>query len=278
MGLDTVIDLPCQPKRILAGGDAPEEGARRLLGLWKLQNIADTVRDKALASGQNPAEVRIQLMVARAGEKTEPTPMTLAEIETQTESLRSFAPDCAACPVSPNGRLAGCVGSLGYPIPQSAEEWLLARVAPPDSAGGFLLLSAIRDFNYDGAITRTWREKKLFASPIAFGKSLPENPFGAIDVTTDQLFHAILGVGATLSPWHMAMVLVWFRALALDGFPPGNVEAFNALVNLPLDERRTRVSVTIGEPSADAGILGVQRLLFAMYLAWSRDVPVRLDG
>jgi hypothetical protein len=222
--------------------------------------------------------MRIQLMVARAGEETVPTAVNLAEIETQTEALRSFAPDCSACPVSPNGRLIGCTGSLNYPIAQSAEEWLLDRVAPPDTAGGFLLLSAIRDFNYDGAITRAWRTKKLFASPVAFGKSLPANPFGAIDITTDQLFHAILGVGATLSPWHMAMVLVWFRALALDGAAPGSVEAFDALVNLPVEQRRSRVTATIGEPSADAGVLGVQRLLLMMYLAWSSDVPVRLDG
>jgi len=269
MALDFIIDLPCNPKRTLAGNDAPAEGVRRLLGLWKLQNIADAVRARAAAGGQNPSEVRIQLMVARAGEETVPTALNLAEIETQTEVLRSFAPDCSTCPVSPHGRIAGCIGSLNYPIAQSAEEWLLGRVAPPDTAGGFLLLSAIRDFRYDGAITRSWREKKLFASPVAFA---------AGDITTDQLFHAIIGVGPTLSPWHMAMVLVWLRALALDGSAPATVDAFDALVNLPPDERRSRAGATIGEPSADAGILGVQRLLIMMYLAWSRDAPIRLDG
>ncbi len=269
MALDFVIDLPCRPKNLLAGDDSPDEGVRRLLGLWKLHNIAEEVRARAEASGQNPYEVRIQLMVARAGESTEPTALTLAEIETQTESLRSFAPDCAACPVGPNGRLAGCIDSLSYPISASAEVWLLDRVAPPDSAGGFLLRSAIRDFQYDGSITRTWREKQLFASPVAFA---------ADGITTDSLFHAIIGVGPTLSPWHMALVLVGFGALALDGQPPATVEAFDTLVNLPREPRETRAIATVGEPSTDAGVLGMQRLLLAMHRAWSRDVPLRLDG
>ena len=269
MPLDFVIDLPCNPKRLLAGDDAPEEGVRRLLGLGKLEAIADEVRTRADGSGQNPSELRIRLVVARAGEETVPTPLTLAEIEAQTEVLRSFAPDCSKCLVSPNGRLVGCIGSVAHPISQSAEEWLLDRMAPPDTAGGFLVRSAIRDFHYDGAITKAWREKKLFASQAAFS---------AGDISTDQLFHAILGVGPTLSPWHMALVLVGFGALALDGAAPGSLEAFDALVNLPLEERRSRTSVTLGEPSADAGILGLQRLLMMMGLAWSRDVPVRLEG
>jgi len=278
MALEYVIDFPCRPKSLLAGPDAPEEGARRLLGLWKLQGIADAVRRQAETSGQNPDDVRIQLMVARAGEETVPTAMNLAEIETQTESLRSFAPDCSICPVSPNGRLAGCIGGLPYPIPISAEQWLLDRLAPADSAGGFLLLNAIRDFRYDGAITRTFRAKKLFESSVALVKPLPANEFDAAEISTDALFHAILGVGPVLAPWHMAMVLVWFQALALDGAPIGNVEAFDALVNLPVDARAERAAATLGPPSADAGVLAIQRLFLAMHSAWCRDASIRLDG
>ncbi len=277
MALEYVIDFPCQPKRVLAGNDAPEEGVRRLLGLCKLQNMADAVRAQAAMSGKDPQGVRIELLVARPGEETTPTVLNLAEIESQTEALRTFTPVCAVCPVSSNGRLAGCVGSLAYPISITAEEWLLDRIAAPDTVGGFLLLSAIRDFHYDGALIHRYRENKLFESPKALSKPLPANPFGAIEISTDVLFHAWLGVGPVLSPWHMAMLLVWLSALTLDGSSIDSLDAFDTLVNLPVESRRSRVGLVLGESSADAGILALQRWLAAMISAWSSDVPVHLD-
>lgn len=268
MSLDLTLDMACEPKRSLGYGDT-EIGTRVLLNLRKIELNAATIRQQATAEGRDLDKVRVRM---------EERDLTLPEMDAETAALAPLAPHCQSCPASGGGQPFGCIRIVNYPITRSAEEWILSRLPMPETIAGFLMLSALRDFQYDGEIVRRYRSEKLFEAPEGSVKPLPANEFGIAEVSTDTFFHAILGVGPKLAPWHLAMVLVWIDALRLDGFPPRTPVEFEKLTELPSAERPIRASVAIGEAHSDEGVRSMQRMLFAMASAWMYDLPLRVDS
>jgi hypothetical protein len=277
MSLDMTLDLACEPKRSL-GYSIVETGTRVLLNLHKMELIAATIRQQATAEGRDLNNVRVRMEIVRSSTETESRDFTLAEMDAETAPLAPLAPHCTKCPASGGGKPFGCIRIVNYPITRTAEEWILGRLPMPNSLAGVLMLSAIRDFKYDGAIVRRYRSEKLFEASEGLTKPLPANEFQASELSTDAFFHAILGVGPTLAPWHLAMLLAWVDALRLDGFPLRSPAEFEALTQLPAAERQFRASVTLGDASPDEGVRSMQRMLFAMASAWMYDLPLRVDS
>lgn len=277
MALNIVIDLHCQPKRGLGNGDT-DAGTRALLGLLRARDIAAHVRQSAAKDGRDPATASAKLMtVGPEGLRSERS-VSLPQLEQEAAGLDAIAADCATCPVNPGGRPGGCAGSVSYPISLSGEEWLLGRIQPPDTVGGFLLLKAIHDFKYDGSAVKSYRERKLFESETALSHPLPANKFGVTAVNGDQLFHALLGVGPKLNPWHLGMFLCWLGALGVDGYVPTTLDQFEMLVQLPPADRPKRTRPNLGDPHPDPGIRAVQGLLHRMAVAWAHDRPLIVDA
>jgi len=277
MSLDLTLDLPCEPKRTLGYGNV-ESGTRVLLNLHKMETIAGTIRQQAAAQGRDPAAVRVRMEIARSGAEPETRDLTLAEMDAETAPLAPLAHFCKDCPASGGGRPFGCIRLVNYPITRTAEEWILARLTMPDTVAGFLMLSAIRDFQYDGAIVKRYRSEKLFESPDELKKTLLPNSFGAVEIGTDAFYHALIGVGPKLEPWHSAMVLAWVGAIGLDGQPLRSQADFDTLTKLAVPERLKRVSLALGDPHADEGIRAMQKTLFALASAWMCDVALRVDS
>jgi len=276
MAMSAVIDLPCGPKQSLGGGD-PDAGTRALIGLLRARDQAAFVRAAAERDGRDPAAATVNVVTVTPDGRQDRA-VSLPELELAAAGLDAIAPDCATCPVNRGGLVGGCVGVIHYPIPRSAEAWLLDRVQPPDTLGGFLLLRAVADFKYDGSAVKSYRERKLFEADAALTRPLPSNEFGATRVSSDQLFHALLGVGPKLNPWHQAMFLCWFGALGVDGAIPATPDQFEALINLPVADRPARARPNLGEPSADPGERAMQGLLYRLCVAWAHDQTLVVDA
>jgi len=276
MAISVVIDLPCAPKQSLGNGDT-DAGTRAIIGMLRARDQAAYVRTATERDGRDPAAETVKVVTLTPESRRERS-VALLELEREAAGLDAIAPDCATCLVNRGGLSAGCVGVIHYPIPRSAEAWLLDRVQPPDTVGGFLLLRAIADFKYDGSAVKSYRERKLFEAAAALTRPLPANDFGATEISSDQLFHALLGVGPKLNPWHQAMFLCWLGALGLDGAIPATPDQFEALVNLPVADRPTRARPNLGDPSADPGERAMQGLLYRLCVAWAHDQALMMDG
>jgi hypothetical protein len=271
MSLDLTLDLPCEPKRTLGYGDA-DAGTRVLVNLVTMKTIGGTIRRNAAAEGRNLESIRVRMAHVRPGTQPQTRDLTLAEIDAETAALNPLAPHCQTCPASGGGVAFGCFRPIQYPITKAAEEWIRNRLPQPGTLGAFLMESAIRDFNYDGSAVKRHREGKLFELPG--GLASHHSP----GLTTDAFFHAVLGVGPKLEPWHMAMVLTWLGCLGLDGHHVHTPEAFETLTGLPAAQRPARVSLAIGSPDPDDGVKLIQKMLFAMASAWMLDLPLRVDS
>lgn len=276
MAISVVIDLACGPKQTLGHGN-PDAGTRALIGLLRARDQAAFVRASAEQESRDPATATVKVVTFTPDGRRDRL-VALLELEREAGGLEAIAPDCATCPVNRGGLVGGCVGVLHYPIPRSSEAWLLDRVQPPDTVGGFLLLRAIADFKYDGSAVKSYRERKLFEAETTLTRPLPANEFGASEIRSDQLFHALLGVGPKLNPWHQAMFLCWLGALGVDGNIPSTPEQFETLIGLPVADRPTRARPNLGEPSADPGERAMQGLLYRLCVAWAHDQTLVMDA
>ena len=277
MAMDLVIDLKCEPKTALGRGNA-DDGTRKLLSLVKARSQAAYVRHSAENDGRDPQTVSVKVVSILPDGSQTARDVSLLQLEAEAAELDTIASACATCPVNKGGRPAGCVGIVNYPVLASAEQWLMDRVQPPDSVGGFLMLSAIRDFKYTGEVTQGYRRRKLFEAATPVVRPLPENSFKAAAVSSDQLFHALLGVGPKLNPWHLGMVLTWLGALGVDGYVPNTPEQFDMLVKLTPEQRQERTQPNLGDPSPEPGPRSMQGLLYRMYVAWTHDLPMVVDA
>jgi hypothetical protein len=271
MSLDLTLDLPCEPKRTLGYGHV-DAGTRVLINLVTMKAIGGTIKRNAAAEGRDLDKIRVRMTIIKPETEPDERDLTLAEIDSETAALNPLARHCQTCPASGGGVAFGCVRQVQYPITRAAEEWIRDRLPQPGTFAEFLMMNAIRDFNYDGGVVKRYREEKLFELPV--GLASPHSP----TINTDPFFHAILGVGPKLIPWHLAMILTWVNVLGLDGQHVHTLEAFETLTGLPPAERPARVSIALGAPHPDEGVKLMQKMLFAMASAWMIDVPLRVDS
>ena len=271
MSLDLTLDLPCEPKRTLGYADA-DAGTRVLINLLTMKTIGGTIRQLANAEGRDLTNVRTRLTIVRPEREAETRELTIAEIDSETAGLNPLAELCRSCPASAGGVAFGCVRQIQYPIGRTAEEWIRDRLPQAGTFAAFLMQNAVLDFQYDGSAVEHYRTEGLLE--LAEGLKSASDPA----LGTDAFFHALLGVGPKLEPWHLAMLLTWLNALGLDGKYLRTPDEFDTLTQMPIPERAGRVSVAIGAAHTDDGVKAMQRLLFAMASAWMIGVSLRVDS
>jgi hypothetical protein len=278
MGADYVVHYSCRPKQTLGAGD-DRRGTRRLIDLLKVETLAAQMETLARKEGKKPEEVDLHRMTRNvATGKTTKEKVVYLDLLAQLEPLRPLEEDCQRCPVNAFRDSLGCCGFLRYPIAAAAERWLLDRVQPADQAGGFYFLKAIGDLGYTGELMKQWRAGGLFEADAPSERVLdPERP-DETRVTSDQIWHALFGVGNELQPWHCAMILLWLGSIRHDGEVPAGPEDLRALLALAPADRRAHTRPDFGPRSPDAAVLGVQQLLYACYLSWLHEVPLLMDA
>lgn len=279
MGVDFVVRHGCAAKRALGGGD-PVAGAKELVRLVKVRDIARVLEHHAKSRDLDPAELSVtqsQRNVA-TGQVTS-RKISYGELVADAAGLDPHAAGCEACMVNVLEPAFGCYGAIQYPITAETETWLMARLRPADEAGGMLLVEALEDPGYDGApIARMRGSADLMALRAPVSRVLdPEDP-DATTVTSDQVLHAMLAVGGELGPTHLLMLLIWLGAIRLDGELPREIESVSTLVELDdIEERLARTTIDLGDEASPA-LLAIRSLLLAAYAAWLTGVPLSLDG
>lgn len=275
MSCDYWVELDCAPRRALGNGDV-EQGGNAILETLKAAAHASLIEQVAAERGVGPDDIPLRFVQSRPEGSTE---VELRHSELLVEAAR-FGPHagaCEGCAANVRESPAGCYLQLAYPVKEATEAWLLERLQPPGTVGGFLLERALDDFGYDGEPVKEMRHHGLF--------ELEESPSRDWSPTrrvrADQIWHGILQVGASLDPGHLMGVLLWLGALRVNGRVPGEVRADASLLQKLLQleapaQRAMTAGLVLGLETSEEVAEG-QRLLQAFYASWVTGAPVRVD-
>jgi hypothetical protein len=142
-----------------------------------------------------------------------------------------------------------------------------------------MCLKAIADFHYGGEPIQRMREGELFELKEPIQRTLdPDRPCETT-INANQVWHALLGVGNELRPFHCLSVPLWVGGVRLDGEIPSKPQHLADLTRLKsFDERRSRTRLDVGPTDQGTEVFAVQRLLFACYTAWLHDVVLLMDA
>lgn len=276
MAIDYFVHYPCDPKRALGGGD-PDDGTGRLLDLLNARDRAAAIRQMAQRDGRNPEDVTITLKKVGPGGRVVDEPLSYRQMVEQAAQLTPLEPACVDCPANGRNRPFGCGGSVRYPIPPASEEWLIELLQPAESVGGRLFQRAVADFKYTGEPMKRFRQAGFLApDPVKLAMESSSGP--PVVVTSDQLWQPILCVGGGLDPGHCFGILLWLGGVRLDGRDLESFEDVKALLQLSVEDRRTRTAPWFGPPTDDRAVESLRGLLTAMYLAWVLDVPALVSA
>jgi hypothetical protein len=199
--------------------------------------------------------------------------------------LDGLAAHCRDCPANLFDEAFGCWGYVSYPITQTGEAWMMARVPAATTLAGSLLLKAIRDFGYDGAKFAKYRAQNLCELKHPIVKVVKKGTLFDTKLSSDQIFDTIFTAGNTLDPSHCVMVLFWLGALEVDGMVPSDASDADDVAKMVRllrastpDERSAVCTLNCGEQSTDPGIHAMQKLLAALHRTWVLDVPLLIDS
>ncbi len=279
MGADLIVNLPCDAKRALGGGDA-FQGTLTMLRMRKSRGQAMAVAAQLQAAGI-PLDQPVVTVVVETPEGSRERKVSVAELLADSAPLTEHEGGCAGCPANATNQPYGCLGYVTYPIEPSAEAWLIDRVQPLGSLGHHLLCSMLQDFGYTGEMFASWRERGLFTAPAPRRVVLLRAEDGELSIDSNQIFQAVFGVGERLNPTHCALVLLWLGGLAIDGVVAETMEPtpLRVIGTLTTTEQRSaRSTLMLGSPSDDPAVASMQRMLLMLYVAWVNGVELLVDA
>jgi hypothetical protein len=277
MAVDTVLNWPCEVKQTLQQREetpATVQLVELLKSRHRVIRLAEIAQEKGIPEDQMSVTIQVDGPPTRESTRV----VSLPTLREQAAVLDPLESHCAGCAANASSQAFGCIHFTQYPISQASEQWLMDRVQPPNSPGGFLLLAAFQDLGYDGEPIKEYRSRGLFEAPEPFVKKFPPNKFNRAEISSDQLFHAVFGVGIELDASHVMMVLMWLGAIALDGKVPTVPQQFGIIAELTPAERKERATLELGPAEAltQAGDFpGFLRLLFR---CWQLDQPALVDS
>jgi hypothetical protein len=277
MSVDSILNWPCDVKiQLEKTGNSP--GVVELVELLKTRHrvvtLARIAQEKAIPEEQMSITIQLEGPANRENSRQ----VSLPELRSQALRLEPFDKNCLGCPANVSGEPFGCVHFTKYPIPQAAEQWLMDRIQPLGTPGCFLLLASFQDLGYDGEPIRGYRERGLFESTTPILKTFPPNKFNRTEINSDQLFHAVFGVGIELEATHLMMVLMWLGAIALDGQVPTKPEQFGVIAGLTPAQRKERTQLYLGAPEALATAGDFPGFLALLFRCWQLDQPALVDS
>jgi hypothetical protein len=282
MGADFILHQSCRPKQTLGNGDI-HAGTAEMMRLLKAGHMARLFEERARDEGKSPDELSVvrQERNVTTGKVVERR-VTYRALREEEARLTPLAADCGKCPVNVFAESFGCYGAMRYPIPAKSEEWLISRLQPADSPGGYLCCKAVVDLRYTGEPIQRWRDSddfKIFELPRPVGRTLDPARPGETTINSNQVWHALLALGNELQPFHCLYVPLWVGAVQLDGEVPSRPEHLQQLSQLTtFAERRQRTAFDAGPTDQGHEVFAVQRLLFACYTAWLNEVPLLMDA
>jgi hypothetical protein len=205
----------------------------------------------------------------------------LAELEAEAKPLDEQSAACLKCPVNYLAKPYGCFGAVNYPIPASAENWLLGRLQPSGTIGAHLCLKFMSELRVSGDSIRQMRRSGLFENPKTTKVTYIKRFLKSLSVSADQLLETIFMAGNAVAPAHCFNILLWLGAIKYDGKTPGSLDdqgmARQLLRLRSRADKELHASLELGPKpdSADAEVF--QSLMKALYLSWLHDVPLLMS-
>jgi hypothetical protein len=271
MGIDYVVDYDCEPKRAL--------GLDHILELLKDRSRAVAALELLRRRGVDEVpihEVEFEFVARTPEGDMAPRRVRVKDVLDKASALEEFAPACDGCPANNTGRAYGCVGSIGYPLSQIGEVWLLGRVQR--GPGSDLLRALLRELELNGSDIA-----KMRAAGGTFfeARSAPRREDLGFELATDQLLEVIFCKGH-LVPSHAAIVLVALSALRLERPVPehGKLPPGSAML-VGKDERGLETAQLFDIPppgeADDDTIRELKAFFRALFLARGFGVRMLLD-
>lgn len=281
MGADFILHSSCQPKQTLGDGD-DRAGTAEMVRLLKVGHMARYLEECAREEGKSPDELSLtrEERNVTTGEVVT-RPLTYRQLRAQEERLTPLAAHCAGCPVNVLAKTFGCYGALRYPIRARSEEWLMDRLQPGDTPGGFLCCKAVY-LRYDGEPIQRWRDNDLveiFELRRPIERALDPARPGETTINSNQVWQPLLALGAELQPFHCLYVPLWVGAVRIDGVVPSEPEHLKRITRLgSFEERQSRTGFDVGLTDQGPEVFAVQQLLFTCYMAWLHGVSLLMDA
>lgn len=277
MGIDYFIGLDCDTKRDFGEVDCVD-GALAILACKKARDRADAVRKMLMEDGEDPAEVTLEMGMPDRDGNIELREVTLADLEASAKPIEGQEGPCVGCSANFLEQPYGCIGSIRYPFPSSAERWLTDRIQPYPSFGAVLFFQNLKDQGITGAHVRQSRGAGALEAKKPIKVSYKTGFLKKISANSDQLLEAVLFDEEGFSALQCYGILLMLGAIHFDGGPPEGQEGADLAGSLfGCEDPEKKLSMTtlyLGEESEDVAIMQIQAYLEAAYRAWVHGVPL----
>ncbi len=266
MGIDYVVGLGCDPKRVL--------GVPGMVEMLKVRSRARSVLDMARARGDRraPSQITFESMVVHPTGPAHQR-LTVKELFDEAALLDVHARRCTSCTARVQSDPFTCWGYISTPILPSSERWLLDRLpSDPRSPALGMLMSAVKEHAFDGEPAARLRAngRAYFeaSSPAVRSWGKGKNTF---TLSSDQLWQMLFCVGR-IRPMH-ALMCTYFLGLI-----PHETTADRLTVLAREQERLGPMvrGVEIDAPS-QGQIADLAGFLRALSVSASLGVPLVLD-
>lgn len=278
MALDTAIQHPCAPRQHFGSGDVLR-GTREILLLLRARGRAGAAEELALLHGNDPDTTKITVTENYGGNPVQ-RQVTLAELRASAAPLIPQEGACRGCLANLLGSPYGCFVTVHYPVPATAETWLLERLSSPGTTAWNSCFIYLTDQGVRGEYVRSMRSRGFFELRAPLERRHKTGFFRSQRISTDQLFEIFVRGGESLlEPPICAIFLLWFGCIAVQGAIPGRngldprLELFETLVGGQPERRAAETTFLLDETAASAA--GELAPLFgALYRAWILNVPL----
>ncbi len=266
MAIDHMIDYGCVPKETL--------GTDGIVERLKARDRAATVIQLYRENGDQrpPSEMGFEMTRTALDGAEETQVIIVQDMLDRAAELDPLAHYCEDCPANARGAPFGCVGFVQYPISARAERWLLDRLPGIDEPLIWLLLrQGVQELNYTGeSVVPLRTDPTYFEERRVAGRDLVEFIF-----TANQAFELLFLLG-NIQPPHAGILLLLFGAIP-RGVDAGQIVA---IMNRGLSgeeiARDYPFQMRIDEAD-DQTIAELKAFFYAVYRAWSLDLPLLLD-
>ncbi len=262
------VNLDCEPRR--------ELGEEELLGLVAKRERAESVRGRFRKEHglEDVAKMRFREKTATPDGQKQSRETTVEKVLKECRPLDGLAHCCERCPAALQGTAYSCTQSLSLPLSAAAEHWLVQQVAPAGSRAFDLFRTAADRHGYgEGNRFGNWRKAGFLEAKEAVTEQR-----GDFLLTSDQVLNEMLLVGDIMPPHGLGLLLHLQALRATDGRTGDELlDLLEGVSGSGSAEEAPQIEFALApEKGEDPSIAEIKFLLYAVYRAFSLEVPLAL--
>jgi serine/threonine protein kinase len=272
-----IVHLECDPKRVLGNG-RPLEGTIAIQGM-----LGERRLQAALAAAAKAASVPAERAWCwHQGRGAFREHVSFDDLSRRTAALEEHSDACNTCTARADARAFGCIVQVPSFISAAAETWLMGRLQDADKPGGQLAVQMLKDSGVIGQGAASRRAEGQFEMREPIVRVVKQGWLFNTRISSDEIFEAIVypREGESVDPPIALCRLLWFGAVRSAVAPDAELEEKHVDQLLAIESpvhRKQRTVLQLGPTSDDYCTRTLQRVLQAMYLAWTHDVRLLVE-